>query len=160
MCERCRKRFTYKRARRGLSEKERELIAALLWLEATAARAAKRVGVHPNTVAKYYRIIGERIAADREAELDSSVYSDGWKAYYKLSHSTASITGASTTIRPWLSASNGLEHFRGYAKRRLISDHGCFKHKFRLFIREMEFRFNQRNDPGRLDYPNSSLIGP
>ncbi len=94
MCKRCRKRFNYKRARRGLSrglsEEKRELIAELFWLEVTAARAAKKVGVHPNTVAKYYRIIRERIAADREAELenvelDSIVYSDGWKAYNKLS---------------------------------------------------------------------------
>ncbi|MBD3400502.1 MAG: hypothetical protein GF399_09235 [Candidatus Coatesbacteria bacterium] len=93
-------------------------------------------------------------------ELDSSVYSDGWKAYYKLSHSTASITGASTTIRPWLAASNGLESFRGYAKHRLISDHYVLKRTFRLFIREGSFSFNHRNDPGRLDYLKSSLISP
>ncbi|MBD3399686.1 MAG: hypothetical protein GF399_05075 [Candidatus Coatesbacteria bacterium] len=67
--KRCRKRFNYKPARRGLSAEQRELIAALLWLEATAARAANKVGVHPNTVAKNYCIIGERIAA-REAELE------------------------------------------------------------------------------------------
>ncbi len=38
--------------------------------------------------------------------------------------------------------------------------HGGFKHKFSLFIREMEFRFNQRNDPGMTDYLISILIGP
>jgi transposase-like protein len=59
-----------------------------------------------------------------------------------------------------LTASNGLESYCEYAKRRLKSDHGGFKRNFRLFIREMEFRFNQRNDPGMIDYLKSLLIGP
>jgi hypothetical protein len=63
MCKRCRKRFKNKPARRGLSEEMRVLIAGLLWLEVTAAGKAKQVGVPPKTVAKYYRIIRERIAA-------------------------------------------------------------------------------------------------
>jgi hypothetical protein len=74
MCKRRRQRFTYIRARRGLSEEMRELIAGLLWLEGTAARAAE-----------FFRTIRERIAAECEAGLDSIVYSDGWKAYSKLS---------------------------------------------------------------------------
>jgi transposase-like protein len=45
-----------------------------LWLEETAARAAE-----------FFRTIRERIAAECEAGLDSIVYSDGWKAYSKLS---------------------------------------------------------------------------
>ena len=53
MCKRRRKRFNYKPARRGLSAEQRELIAALLWLEATTARAANKVGIHPNTFGKY-----------------------------------------------------------------------------------------------------------
>jgi hypothetical protein len=53
MCKRCRKRFIDKRARRGLSEEKRELIAWLVWLEVTTARAAKKVGVHPKTFGKY-----------------------------------------------------------------------------------------------------------
>jgi hypothetical protein len=55
------------------------LIAGLLWLEVTAARAAE-----------FFRIIRERRAAEREAgleklKLDSIVYSDGWKTYHKPS---------------------------------------------------------------------------
>jgi len=46
-----------------------------------------------------------------------------------------------------LAASNGLENFRGYAKRRLKAHHGGFKRNFSLFIREMEFSFNHRNEP-------------
>jgi len=53
MCKRRRKRFNYKPARRGLSAEQRELIAALFWLEATAARATNKVGVHPNTFGKH-----------------------------------------------------------------------------------------------------------
>jgi hypothetical protein len=66
--------ITCKPARRGLSEEKRERIAELLWLEETAARAAE-----------FFRTIRERIAAECEAGLDSIVYSDGWKAYSKLS---------------------------------------------------------------------------
>jgi hypothetical protein len=79
MCKRCRQRFNYKPARRGLSEEKRERIAWLLWLEVTASRAAE-----------FFRTIRKRIAAECEAELEklkveSIVYSDGWKAYSKLS---------------------------------------------------------------------------
>jgi hypothetical protein len=79
MCKRRRQRFNYKPARRGLSEEKRELIAWLFRLEVTAARTAE-----------FFRIIRERRAAECEAEpekleLDSIVYSDGWKAYNKLS---------------------------------------------------------------------------
>jgi transposase-like protein len=74
MCKRRRQRFNYKPARRGLSEEKREMIAGLFRLEVTAARAAE-----------FFRTIRERIAAECEAGLDSIVYSDGWKAYSKLS---------------------------------------------------------------------------
>jgi hypothetical protein len=71
--------ITCKPARRGLSEEECELIAELLWPEVTAAEAAK-----------FFRIIRERRAAECEAgleklKLDSIIYTDGWKAYNKLS---------------------------------------------------------------------------
>jgi hypothetical protein len=46
------------------------LIAELFGLEETAARMAKKTGVHPNTVAKYSCLIREYIAADRDAELE------------------------------------------------------------------------------------------
>jgi hypothetical protein len=66
--------ITCKPARRGLSEEKRERIAELLWLEETAARAAE-----------FFRTNRERSATECEAGLDSIVYSDGWKAYNKLS---------------------------------------------------------------------------
>jgi len=41
---------------------------------------------------------------------------------------------------------NGLEGFWSYAKERLIKHHGVSKEKFPLYLKEMEFRYNNRND--------------
>lgn len=40
---------------------------------------------------------------------------------------------------------NGLEGFWSYAKERLIKHHGVSIHKFPLYLKEMEFRYNYRN---------------
>jgi hypothetical protein len=53
--------------------------------------------------------------------------------------------------RHWSTASNGLESYCEYAKRRLKSDHGGFKRNFRLFIRERSFSFNHRDDENALN---------
>ena len=199
-------------------------IARLFWLGVPAVRAAKNLGIHRNTAYRYYKRIRERIAADREAELeklegqvevdeshfgghrkgkrgrgaggkipvfgllkrggevrvilspncgekrllgailenvelDSIVYSDGWKAYNKLSlngfrhrrinHQEEFANGKNHI--------NGIENFRGYAKRRMKAYHGGFKSNLRLFIREMEFRFNRRNDENALNYLRNIL---
>ena len=47
---------------------------------------------------------------------------------------------------------NGIESYWGFAKRRLQMYHGDFKRNFPLFMREMEFRFNQRNAPEIVEY--------
>ena len=47
---------------------------------------------------------------------------------------------------------NGIENFWGFAKRRLKMYHGGFKKNFPFFIREMEFRFNHRDDKYVIDY--------
>jgi transposase len=39
---------------------------------------------------------------------------------------------------------NGLEGFWSYAKERLIKFHGVSKEKFPLYLKEMEFRYNNR----------------
>ena len=41
---------------------------------------------------------------------------------------------------------NGLEGFWSYAKQRLIKFHGVSKEKFPLYLKEMEFRYNNRNN--------------
>jgi len=56
---------------------------------------------------------------------------------------------------------NGIENFWGFAKRRLKMYHGGYKKNFVLFMREMEYRFNHRNDPMVLDHlTNFVLFGP
>jgi transposase len=40
---------------------------------------------------------------------------------------------------------NGLEGFWSYAKERLAKFHGVSKEKFPLYLKEMEFRYNNRN---------------
>ena len=40
---------------------------------------------------------------------------------------------------------NGLEGFWSYAKERLIKHHGVSREKFPLYLKEMEFRYNNRN---------------
>ena len=39
---------------------------------------------------------------------------------------------------------NGLEGFWSYAKERIIKFHGVFKEKFPFYLKEMEFRYNNR----------------
>ena len=41
---------------------------------------------------------------------------------------------------------NGIEGFWGYAKERLMKHHGMSPKKFPLYLREMEFRYNHRNE--------------
>ncbi|MBD3401149.1 MAG: hypothetical protein GF399_12580 [Candidatus Coatesbacteria bacterium] len=83
------------------------MTAELVWFEVTAARATE-----------FFRTIRERIAAECEAELNSIVYSDGWKAYNKLSlngfhhrrinHDKLLVDGKVP-----------INDFRGYTKHRL-----------------------------------------
>lgn len=84
----------------------------------------------------------------------SWVYSDSFRAYDRLdvegfhhvriSHEST-FGGGKIHI-------NGIENFWGFAKRRLKLYHGGFKRNFRLFMREMEFRFNHRHDPDPVNY--------
>ncbi len=41
---------------------------------------------------------------------------------------------------------NGLEGFWSFAKERLIKFHGVSKEKFPLYLKEMEFRYNNRKN--------------
>jgi len=100
----------------------------------------------------------------RNVSPDSIVYSDGYGAYDKLA-----IAGFKHR-RVWHADSfvqkgahiNGIENFWGFAKRRLKLYHGGFKGNFKLFIREMEFRFNHRDDEDALEilfrYLNSGPV--
>jgi transposase-like protein len=73
--------------------------------------------------------------------VEAIVYSDGWKAYNKLSLNGFHHKRINHDIheKPLVDGKvpvHCFENFRGYAKRRLKSDHGGFKRNCRLFIRE------------------------
>lgn len=46
---------------------------------------------------------------------------------------------------------NGLEGFWAFAKERMIKYHGVSKEKFPLYLKEMEFRYNNRKEPYLFD---------
>ncbi|UCD90360.1 MAG: IS1595 family transposase, partial [Desulfobacterales bacterium] len=78
----------------------------------------------------------------------SIVYTDKFRSYdslmfcgyrhLKLDHKKRFSTG-----KVYI---NGLEGFWSYAKERLIKHHGVSKEKFPLYLKEMEFRYNNRNN--------------
>ena len=76
----------------------------------------------------------------------SVFYSDGWKSYADLEqygkhnvidHDENYVEGA-THI-------NGIEGFWSFAKERFHKYHGIKKYNYPLYLKEMEFRFNNRN---------------
>ena len=78
----------------------------------------------------------------------SIVYTDKYRSYdslmfcgyrhLKINHKKRFATG-----KVYI---NGIEGFWSYAKERLIKHHGVSKEKFPLYLKEMEFRYNHRND--------------
>jgi len=99
-------------------------------------------------------------AIKENVELDSIVYTDSFSAYRKLSlsgfrHMRINHEERFADGRVHI---NGIENFWGYAKLRLKAYYGGFKQNFPLFIREMEFRFNHRNDPNVLSYLQDIIL--
>ena len=75
----------------------------------------------------------------------STVYTDGWKAYdglivngydhYRVFHDKNEFARGKSHI-------NGIESFWSYAKRRMVKFNGIASHRFVLYLKESEFRFN------------------
>ena len=88
-------------------------------------------------------------------ELDSVIYSDGWRGYSGLvdvgySKHLRVDHGKNEFVRG-KSHVNGIESFWGYAKIRLVKFRGVSKTLFNLHLKECEFRFNYRHENiGRL----------
>jgi transposase len=80
---------------------------------------------------------------------NSTIYTDGWKAYdglivngydhYRVYHSNDEFARGKCHV-------NGIESFWSYAKRRLAKFNGIASHKFILYLKECEFRFNMKGD--------------
>jgi len=77
----------------------------------------------------------------------SVIHTDGWKAYdglilngydhYRVHHSENEFARGKCHV-------NGIESFWSFAKRRLSKFNGIASHKFNLYLKECEFRFNYR----------------
>lgn len=77
----------------------------------------------------------------------SIVYTDRFKSYDSLMfcgyrHLRVDHSKRFSTGKVYI---NGLEGFWSYAKERLIKHHGVSKEKFPLYLKEMEFRYNNRH---------------
>lgn len=78
----------------------------------------------------------------------STIHTDGWKTYdglilngydhYRVHHSKNEFARGKNHV-------NGIESFWSFAKRRLAKFNGIARHKFHLYLKECEFRFNYRN---------------
>lgn len=78
----------------------------------------------------------------------STIHTDGWKAYdglivngydhYRVHHSVNEFVRGKNHV-------NGIESFWSFAKRRLAKFNGIASHKFHIYLKESEFRFNYRN---------------
>lgn len=79
----------------------------------------------------------------------STVYTDSFRSYdglitmgykhYRVDHSKEFAKGKRNHI-------NGIENFWGFAKTRLKRYYGINRKHFELYLKEMEFRFNHRQD--------------
>lgn len=78
----------------------------------------------------------------------SIVYTDKWKSYDSLmfcgyKHLNIDHRYKFKQGKVYI---NGVEGFWSFAKERLIKHHGISPHKFLLYLKEMEWRYNNRND--------------
>jgi transposase len=78
----------------------------------------------------------------------SIVYTDKWRGYDSLmfcgyKHLSVDHKYKFKSGKVYI---NGIEGFWSFAKERLIKHHGISPHKFLLYIKEMEWRYNHRKD--------------
>lgn len=77
----------------------------------------------------------------------SIVYTDKWKGYDSLMFCGYKHLNVNHKYRFKLGKVyiNGVEGFWSFAKERLIKHHGISRHKFLYYIKEMEWRYNNRD---------------
>ena len=76
----------------------------------------------------------------------SVFYSDGWKSYVDLQqYGKHNIIDHDENYVQGSTHINGIEGFWSYAKERFHKYHGIKKYNYPLYLKEMEFRFNNRN---------------
>lgn len=82
-------------------------------------------------------------------DLESNVYSDTWKSYKGLQRKGYQHEvidhGNKEYVREEKIHINGIEGFWGYLKERLLKHHGVAKTNLIYYVKELEFRFNNRH---------------
>jgi transposase-like protein len=79
----------------------------------------------------------------------STIHTDGWRAYdglvlngydhYRVFHSANEFARGKSHV-------NGIENFWSFCKRRLAKFNGCTDENFVVFLKESEWRYNNRNE--------------
>lgn len=103
---------------------------------------------------KVYTVIVPNVSKDtlmneiKSRALKGSVfYSDGWKSYADLEqYGKHNIINKDESYVKGSTHINGIEGFWSYAKERFRKYHGINKTNYPLYLKEMEFRFNHRNE--------------
>jgi transposase len=78
----------------------------------------------------------------------SNLYTDGWKTYDSLVHVgyRHQRINHSKEFAKGHNHINGIESFWSYVKRKMRKHNGIARHKFVLYLKESEFRFNHRRE--------------
>ena len=81
------------------------------------------------------------------SEKGSVFYTDRFKSYKSLQFYGQHLTiNHSVEFAKGRRHINGLEGFWSFAKERLLKYHGVSQNHFYLYLKEMEFRYNYRNE--------------
>lgn len=103
---------------------------------------------------KVYTVVVPDVSADtlmseiKNKALKGSVfYSDGWKSYADLQqYGKHNIINKDEGYVKGSTHINGIEGFWSFAKERFHKYHGINKTNYPFYLKEMEFRFNHRNE--------------
>jgi len=103
---------------------------------------------------KVHTVIVQDVSADtlmneikNKTKKGSVFYTDGWKSYASLEqYGKHNIIDHDKELVNNHNHINGIEGFWSFAKERFHKYHGISKTNYPLYIKEMEFRFNHRNE--------------
>lgn len=82
-----------------------------------------------------------------KVSIETTIYSDTWKSYKGLKEDFAdhqTVAHKDNEYKRGSVSINGIEGFWAYAKERLLKHHGISPKNFLYYLKEIEFRFNQR----------------
>jgi len=103
---------------------------------------------------KIYTVIVQNVDANtlmneikNKTKKGSVFYTDGWKSYASLNqYGKHNIIDHDKELVNNHNQINGIEGFWSFAKERFHKYHGISKTNYPFYIKEMEFRFNHRNE--------------